>query len=372
MRPRGQAGDAFTIPRHPRFLPVKEANMENMQGPFNNQRDSKETLYSDDIIQFSHLRHIHRLQFTLRDNRHSSAVMAQLMSLFEYLERIKDGEKTIYRFRHGPSRVEFCRWGRNGFNEYAVIVYEPDFEIQNLMLRIIQMYPMTLSQVEVAFDFIADNPCDQYYLRKVMTDGIVLKYSRAGCYLNYSGTDFRTTEYIGKNHNVRKGSKGLRIYDKQQDGRRFLRMELQFNRPFIRDKGISLPVHADSFNLFDFIDYREELDEDRLLRVLLKKWRKPIERVADVKMLRSLEVSMVYSWILSVIIYPSTSVSDQISRFKENLKPDNLSHRVNEFFPKSPKKEMLLEDVPNGFVRRECLRTMKSPANIVPIPATGS
>ena len=149
------------------------------------------------------------------------------------------------------------------------------------------------------------------------------------------------------------GKNPARRGNKQQDGRLFLRMELQLNRAFIRKNGISLPVHADRFNLFDFVVYRQPLDEDKLLDVLRKKWQNPIKRARDVEILRGLGLCGIYSWMLSVLICPSISVSDQIGRFKQSLKHENLAHRVNEFFPKSGKKAMIVEAVRNGFVRRE-------------------
>ena len=332
--------------------------MENAQGGFNNILNSKLSLYQDDIIRLSHFRHIHRLQYSL-GNRYASTVLGQFKSLFEYIKPTKVDKKFIRKFRHGHSRIKFARWGRRGFNDYAVIVYDPDVEIQNLISQIMQVCPMSLSQVEVAFDFYPENEYDLRELRRVLTDGLIFKHSRARCYFNFSKLEFRGTEYIGKKGVVRKGSKGLRIYNKQQDGRHFLRMELQFNRPFIKSNGISLPVNADRFNLFDFVDYRKALDEDRLLKVLCKKWARPVKRAADVEMLRSLALCGIYSWVLNVIVCPSDIVCEQMSLFKVNLKHENLIHRINEFFPKSRKKEMILEDVQDGFVRRECLRTME-------------
>lgn len=327
--------------------------MVNKQGAFNNRPNSKFSRYSDDIIGFSYSVSIDRLQLSLQDNRHSRPVVNELNSMFKYVRPIRDGRKIIQEFRYDRSLIEFIWWGRHGFNDYAVIVHDPDIELQNLILQLTQMYPMSLSQVEVAFDFTPDNPCDLYDLRRILTDGIVLKYSRAGCYLNYSGLDFRGTEYIGKKGVVRKGSKGLRVYNKHVDGKHLLRMELQFNPPFIRKNGITLPVHADRFDLFDFVVYRQPLDEDKLLDVLRKKWQNPIKRARDVEILRGLGLCGIYSWMLSVLICPSISVSDQIGRFKQSLKRENLAHRINEFFPKSGKKAMIVEAVRNGFVRRE-------------------
>jgi hypothetical protein len=325
--------------------------MENTQEGFNNIPNYKFPLYPDDIIRFSYSTQIDRLQFSL-DNRYAGTVMSLFNSLFEYIKPIKDDKRFIHRFRHNHSLIEFVKWGRDSFYS-AVIVHDPDIDIQNEISQIMLVCRMTLSQVEVAFDFFPDDKYCLRDLRRSLTEGLVLKYSRAGCYVNYSGLEYRGTEYIGNNGYVWKGAKGLRIYDKQQGGRHFLRVELQFNRPFIKRRHISLPVDADGFSLFDFVDYREPLDEDRLLRVLCKKWANPIKRAADVDMLRSLLFRQIHSWISSLILCPSDSVSDEISNFKQSLRHDNLVHRINEFFPKSNKKAMILADMRRGFVRRE-------------------
>jgi hypothetical protein len=324
---------------------MTEADMESAQRGFNNSPYPKFPFYQDDIIRLSHFRHIDRLQFSV-DNRCAGTVMSQFKSLFEYVKPIRVGKKFIHRFRHNNSLIEFVQWGRDSFFS-TVIVHDPDVDIQNKISQIMKVCSVRLSQVELAFDFYPNDEHDLYDLRRVLTSGLILKHSRAGCY-----SKIQETDYIGKGGNVRKGSKGIRIYKKQRDARYFLRMELQLNRTFIKDNSISLPVIADGFQLFDFVDYREPLDEDRLLKMLCKKWRNPIERARDVEMLRGLSLCGIYSWILTQITdYDQNPVCAQIGRFKHHLK--NLSNRVSEFFPESPKKALIVEDIQNGFCRRE-------------------
>jgi hypothetical protein len=320
--------------------------MENARGGFNNTKNSKFPLYRDGIIKLSHSVRLDRLQFSLKDNRDAGTVMSQLRFLFEYVMPIREGRKFIHRFKHNHSLIDFVKWGRNGFNNYALIVEDPDAEVQDHISQIMGVCPMRLSQVEVAFDFCPDDEYDLYDLRSVLNDGLVVRYSRAGCY-----SEFKETVYIGKGGDVRKGTKGLRVYRKED--RYFLRMEMQFNRTFIKGNGISLPVDASRFDLFDYVDYRGPLDEDRLLKLLCRKWRPPIKRAADVEMLSSLMFSGVHSWIMTQLTdFGQNPVCKQMGYFKQHLKIDNLSHRAPEFFPKCGKKEMIMEDIRSGFVRR--------------------
>lgn len=298
----------------------------------------------DDIIKLSHSIHIDRLQFTI-DNRDVGIVLNQLHSMFEYFRPIKDGRKFIHQFKQNHSLIELALW--NGSFKSAVIVHDPDDEIQLMILEIMQICPLKLSQVEIAFDFMPDNERDIRDLRRVLTDGIVLRNSRVNCYSRYL-----TTEYIGKNGNVRHGSKGIRVYEKRQNGERFLRMELQFNRPGIKRNRLSLPIDAYKINLIDYLGYRQ-LDTLKLLDILCKKWRRPVKNVSDLAMTRGLERAMILSWVSCIITDGQENpVSEQISRFKYHLKGEKLGHRFNEFFFKSPKMAMIFEDVQMGFVRR--------------------
>lgn len=303
-----------------------------------------------DYIAISHKRSIDRLQLSLRSH-YADRVLHQLKSMCRMVRTIKQADRFIYEFAYHAHRIQFVQWSGKGMPVYyySILALQPDIKVQLILKDLIEAYHMILSQVEVAYDFIPDDPYDLSGLSRAIPDGIVLKHSRAGCY-----SKCHETEYIGKNGNVRKGSKGLRIYKKEQAGRHFLRVELQLNRDFIKRKEIHLPVNADDFPLFNFVDYRKSLDEDRLLKVLCERWANPIRRAADVRRLRSLQSRGIHSWILASIILPSDSESDQISRFKQNLyEHEDLMDRVDWFFPKSCKRSMILEDIQNGVVRRE-------------------
>ena len=329
--------------------------MEMLLGPFNNIPIYKKPVHYPDIIKLSHTSHIDRLQFSIH-NHYAETIMAQFNSLFEYIRPIKVDKKFIHRFRHNHSLIDFIQWGRNSFYS-AVIINDPDIEIQNKLSQVIEVCPMNLSQFEVAFDYLPDDKHDLHDLWRVLNDGLVLKYSRVGCYSKVQETD-----YIGKDGNVRKGSRGgSGVYKKQKDGRYFLRMELQFNQKYIKRKSISLPVDAGDFNLFDFVDYREPLDKARLEKLLYKRQLKahPIEKAADVRMVRELERETIWSHVDCAFMYSpfnkddGPTIAEQISMFKLYFQYDNVAHPIDWFFPKSGKKKLIIEDIPKGFVRRK-------------------
>jgi hypothetical protein len=81
------------------------------------------------------------------------------------------------------------------------------------------------------------------------------------------------------------------------------------------------------------------LDEVRLAKTLTRRWGSPL--------------CALYSWIMTQLTdFGEASVSDQMGHFKKHLKIDNLSKKVSDYFPRTGKKEMILEDISNGFVRR--------------------
>lgn len=211
---------------------------------YNNVHNFKNPVYSDEITTFSHSKTIDRLRFSFL-TPDIGVVLNHFHSSCRYITTIKKDGKLIHEYIHDNALIQVVQWRKTSYYG-SVFVHDPDLEVQRKIMQLMDVIPFNLTLVEVAFDFHPDDPFELYPLRKVLTGGIVLRHSRAGCYVNYSGLDYRGTEYFGKGGVVGSGSKGLRIYIKQQDGRRFLRMELQFNWPFIKKNGITLPVHAGS------------------------------------------------------------------------------------------------------------------------------
>ena len=163
--------------------------MEMVVRPFNNIPIYKKPVHYPDIIKLSHIYSlIDRLQFSLH-NHYAKTVLDQFHSLFEYIGPIKVKKRFIHRFRHNHSLIDFVKWNRNSFNDYAVIVHDPDIELQNKLSQVIEVCPMNLSQVEVALDFYPDDKPIYMIFWRVMNDGLVLKYSRVGCYSKFKETE---------------------------------------------------------------------------------------------------------------------------------------------------------------------------------------
>ena len=161
--------------------------MVKAQRPFNNRPNSKFSSYHDEIIRFSTSVSIDKLQLSLKDNSHSRLDLDRLNSMFKYLRPVRDGRKIIQEFRHNQSLIEFIWWVRCGFNDYAVIVHDPGFGLQNLMLQTMQMYPMSLSQVEVAFDFHPPSIASKVVVRLILFNIKVMGFVSAPGPWNWIG-----------------------------------------------------------------------------------------------------------------------------------------------------------------------------------------
>jgi hypothetical protein len=227
--------EGATPPSTVRGFACVEADMKDARGSFNNS--DKFPFCDDAIIPLSYSVHLDRLQFSLQSH-YSEVVLDRLKTLFGPFQPIKEGKKFIYQFKHDHGLIDFVKWYEGCFY-WGIIVHDPDAEVQAQMSMLMHAFHLYLSQVEVALDFHPEDRHDLNALCDVLSDGLVVKHSRAGCYREIHGTI-----YIGKDGNVRNGSKGARVYKKPIDGpHTFLRMELQFNRRHIKQIKISLPIN---------------------------------------------------------------------------------------------------------------------------------
>ena len=84
--------------------------------------------------------------------------------------------------------------------------------------------------------------------------------------LNFYAGKETTTTYIGSKGNVRKGSKGIRCYPKPEVTA--YRVELQVNRPFLRELKLSpykYPVN--NINPFSYIEFRKPFELEGVVKL---------------------------------------------------------------------------------------------------------
>lgn len=245
---------------------------------------------------------------------------------------------------------------------------------------------MSVSEIEYALDFYPENQSDLDSLRRVIAAYAVMRHAQPG-----SCNQIASTHYQGLDGNVRKGSKGLTDYyredeENDEEGKFIVRLEGRANRNFIRKRSITIdtmPIEPSIEDIFEFVDFRRGLTEEsfwNLRRAIAKKrividHDKSRARRRQMMRMRSME-GMVHKFIdrrknpLDVgwskateeeLEEPSTSLFDldiskakfvreQIQHFKVLKKKYGLTHSTDCFFPKF--NDEFLGDIRSGFLRK--------------------
>ena len=143
-------------------------------------------------------------------------------------------------------------------------IHDPNRELLELLHAIFRYHSIyfNLSDVEVTFDFYTD---DVVKLREYLKQHLFLRYQRSNSF------PYKTTFYT---NNIRKGSKGMRVYSRQ--GWNHARMELVMKSQLLKRLNLTLPLHSiDSLDLSRFFQFMM-LDRDKLQRFLIRCNRKQI------------------------------------------------------------------------------------------------
>ncbi|MHB8067357.1 MAG: hypothetical protein ACYDIC_05595 [Desulfobaccales bacterium] len=243
----------------------------------------------------------------------------------------------------------------------TLILHDVTMDDQYFLIDLLQGHRYWIKQVEFPMDIVPENPADLMHVYRSIHGGLVVPYSRKGCYrfvgrTKYWGTKNKKEDKRGDPH---AGAKGLRLYPAPKEKPwEFIRLELQANKRLIEKLNLKLPIASDAVNPFDFIEYRRDLRDDRLTDLLFKRSQRcGLPKRNEYK--GQLQRRGLYSWVSCLIVDEfeaawyegNAAVASQISDVKEKL--PGLRHRMDHLFPKWPeKKEQLLEDMQNGFVRR--------------------
>ena len=141
-----------------------------------------------------------------------------------------------------------------------------------------------------------------------------------------------TTHYFGNEGNVRKASKGVRIYPKESDAGRFVRLEIEPNKPYLRDRSgfFDLPVSPSQFDVSDFVVLRNQIDSKSSER-LRKRIEKKLVQIEQHKNKKP----QLFSRTEVRRIEKHELVCDQIDEFRKTCKKYGLSASLNSYFPVS-------------------------------------
>ena len=153
-------------------------------------------------------------------------------------------------------------FSQNTFKERMYItVCDPDAVTQNFISFLFEtisygntndFYNILLKQIEISYDFYPTEGTDINKLEHYIKKHFFIKYTRASSYFT-----FKTTLYTGRDGIIHDGAKGTRRYKKSENGKTFMRFEIQYNRDFINEKKIeytSLPLNPLSFHSLNYVD----------------------------------------------------------------------------------------------------------------------
>jgi hypothetical protein len=149
-----------------------------------------------------------------------------------------------------------------------------------------------VSQIELSFDFITRFPA---LLEEFLRVHLHLRYQRSKSF-QYEGTYYTT--------NVRKATKGNRLYQKRIDGRTVVRLELRLNRRCVRRAGLVWPLdEVEGLDLTRFFFFKK-IRKEALTEHLIWKERDAIQ-AAEGRLLGSGNIvrSTISSWVDSVMYY---------------------------------------------------------------------
>jgi hypothetical protein len=311
-------------------------------------------------------RHIDRIQITLLD--YGDRVLRRLKRCyvhkqvklekpwgFELLHNFRDGESVKLSYIHYPKP-------ENPFS--TLDLHDVTLKDQYFLIDLLKdCHRYWIKQVEFAMDIIPENKSDLIPAYRSIDRGLVIPNSRVGCFrcvgrTHYWGTKNRNPgkEKEGDPH---AGSKGLRLYPGPKEKPwGFVRLELQANKPLIEKRNLELPIAPDAVNPFDFIEYRTDFRDEKAADIFFRRSQRcglPKRQGDEGQSLWNCIDLAVTCLIVDNSITAQyegyTAVADQISGVKEKL--PFLKHRIDDLFPKWPeKKEQLLEDLGNGFIRR--------------------
>lgn len=295
-------------------------------------------------------KHIHRIQITLLD--YGFRVLSRLVGSYANHEQIRLLHN-LYD-EGGSKKFQYIRYPKPENPYSTLILHNATSDDQDFLIRLLSGHHFWISQVEFAIDFFPVNKDDFSDLVKALSDDLTLSYSRK----NVFRFDNRTKYWGRKGKKVSKCVKFIRLYPRPKKGPfEYVRLELQLNRRGVKKHRLSLPISPDAVDPFKYIIYRK-FDKARLTDILVRGAEKKLPKREPDKY-DGLLNDQISSWVNFVIDPVSPNPFDanlpiqaQIDNFKRAL-PEQ-KHRLYHVFPKcSHKNGQLLEDIKNGFIKRE-------------------
>jgi hypothetical protein len=219
--------------------------------------------------------HIHKIKLTF-DVGDLESLNNKIKSIYRLASdyRLSSGNferKRVYQ--ENLTKIDFIYKPRSDkafMRKKAILVlYQPSTESMNRVDSILKGLSIycNISVIEFAFDFYSPFtfPLYEFLMRYLF-----LKYQRS------PSRRYRNTYYT---NNLRKSTKGIRVYlrPKDSDFKKYIRLELELHRAKIKNLHLTFPLTADKLDI-DFRNYFDfkRIDFDKLYRHEVKQCRKQI------------------------------------------------------------------------------------------------
>ncbi len=306
---------------------------------------------------------IDRIKLVIRNNPYAFIKVKRfLYSTFDFKRTTRDEEKdeTLWHFFSFSSLIILKKKPDRWFDltlfyptvrlqQYVKLGIEPLFE----ELEERHNPVINLSEVEFSYDVYPENENDLKELSRAIRKYIYLKNSRVNSFKIIGDT-----HYQGKDGNVRRGSGGLRMYDKEKLDEIPVRMEIILKNKRLKRKDLtfnSLPLAPYEINPLDYLSFQEPLTKERLDRVVNTIFRRRFPRgfpktsgrgSSRAKVMRNI---FRYKFLKDVLgdkfedehhtvshdlEYPPMPVAEQSDNFKKVRKKWRLSYNAGQIFPR--------------------------------------
>jgi len=220
---------------------------------------------------------IDRIQISI-DSRCLEACLTCFKAEFESRgQKIAKG-RTIRAFLFDGCLIELVTHPNKGSHSqlwFFVAIHDPTTLAQEKVAEIIIMvldslglphdHSSSVSQVEFALDFVPGSPAMLRELTDYLQSSLTMRHGRAS-----SVKMVGTTLYIGKEGNVRQGTKGIRCYPKEWNR---VRVEVQANKQFLKSRGVtitSLPLAADFIKVVDYARLYRRMPSREVAQIVAK------------------------------------------------------------------------------------------------------
>lgn len=255
------------------------------------------------------------------------------------------------------------------YNDRAYInLYDPKLETQQIIAQVLRdvtggiskgIFGAIIRQLEISYDIYCNDDADCMLVHDFLHHHLVLKYAKKSSYKAYKSTD-----YVGKYGNIRKGVWGIRSYIKTEFGRTFCRLEFQYNRQYLLKNDITVlgmpfsPLQFESLRNIALLDNFTLKGICNLSRTVLRKSGVTESNSKDFNKLYRKMMQKISSCVLGgrEQIKP---VPMQIAAVKDIAKKAGVSCNNKRYFPSLvPFLQLICCHADIGYQEEECSKRM--------------